>query len=837
MLDSALPIVAVIQPLLNAYQNNQQVILVAPPGAGKTTQIPLALLELHQQQQGRSGKILVIEPRRIAAVNAAKRMAYHLGESVGERVGYRVRLDVKVSDKTQVEVITDGVLLRLLQSDPELSGIDCIIFDEFHERNVNSDIALALSLYCRDLFRDDLPLKLIIMSATLDISSIEQFFSQQQLVAPLVCSEGKSFPVDIHYAEKNSDAGSLVRDAKHCVERVIEEQQGSVLVFMPGKKEINQLAQELSQLNLSTVQINPLMGDMPLAQQQEAVKPAPDGLRKIVIATNIAESSLTIDDVRIVVDGGYQRQARFDARSGLSRLHTVRISQASADQRTGRAGRTQSGLCYRLWNEQQQQLLALHSTPAIDESDLSDLALLLCDWGVDASELAWLSDPPQRHYQQALDLLQQLALVNDQQVLTALGQNVLQFAAHPRLAAMLLKAELLGLTTMGAQLAALLSERDPLNNNSADIEERLLWLNDDSNSLNKNAKHRLLKQADQFLKAMKAELKEAVSYEDISRAGLLLAFAYPDRIGQRKQGDNYTLSNGRGVQFHPENSCKRSAYLVAVDCGGKANNQRDMIFLAAAISLDNIKEHLQDYIHEATYTDWNSAGRFVASSRQRLGHLILSEQPLKQVGDDERVSALLHWLRETKLSVLPWDKNSLQLQARAALLNSVLEKQLPVIDNKALLDNLELFIAPYLHNVRDQQAIKQLNMLEILNAYLGWENTQQLKKMCPERFTLPSGNSYAIDYSQQPPVLAAKLQEFFGQIQTPAIINEQLPLMLHLLSPAGRPLQLTQDLKSFWQGAYSDVKKDMKGRYPKHPWPDDPLTALPSNKTKKRLEH
>ncbi len=823
----SLPIDEVLPEVHRALAVRDEAIVVAEPGAGKTTRIPLSLLNeswLAGQQ------ILLLEPRRIAARLAAQRMADLLGESVGETVGYRMRLESRVSNKTRVLVVTEGVLTRMLQSDPSLDGVGLVIFDEFHERSVDADLGLALTRYARALFRNERPLKLLVMSATLASDALSDALDR----APVVHSQGRSYPVEIFHRER-VERRDVVAAVSRCVLDCLREHQGSILVFLPGQGEI--LAVErllLEALTGSDVVIAPLYGALPLERQRAAIQPAPDGRRKVVLATDIAESSLTIEGVAVVVDSGWARKPTFETRLGMTRLTTQRISQASAKQRAGRAGRLGPGVAVRMWSVDQERDLPPFSAPEISDTDLAPLALQLMQWGVNVDELDWLDQPSVSGWQQAQHLLAELGACDKDGVITDHGKAMAALPAHPRLAHMLLKAESLGLVAVASEVAAVLSERDPAPTFGADLCQRLPL----NRLRNPSLRQRLQQQARQFQQLLggrpSATNARVSSQESI---GLCVALAYPERIAMQRQagGAAYQLANGRGAMLADDDSLRREPLLAVAHLGSSAGQANDRIFLAAPLGAQLFGDLLPPLVTRDV-VEWQDNGQLLVERQHVLGKLIFQRETLKSVDEAILKQALVQWIAEQGVDALPWREQDKNLRLRVACLRALdgSGSEWPDLSDNWLSQNLDLWLAPFLPVIRNIRQLQTLDLSAALLALLPWPMPRLLDEQAPTHLTLPTGSQAAIDYTQYPPVLAVKLQEMFGQRQTPCIANGRLQLTLHLLSPAGRPLQVTQDLDSFWRNAYSDVKKDMKGRYPKHPWPDDPLSAAPKRGTKKQ---
>lgn len=835
-----LPINAVLPELLCALEAHDEAVLEAPPGAGKTTGTPLPLLEA--KWLGKQ-TILLVEPRRLAAKAAAQRLAYQLGETVGKTVGYRVRLEQKVSAATRIEVITEGILTRRLQSDPALEGVGLVIFDEFHERNLEADLALALILDGRDVLRDEAPLKLLVMSATLDGKAIAELLGG----APRIRSEGRSYPITEYYRPVELGV-PIAEPVVRVIIEALTDQRGSLLVFLPGQREIQETARLLeAKLILSDVVIAPLYGDLPLPEQQRAIDPAPAGLRKIVLATAIAETSLTIEGISVVVDSGLSRSARFDPNLGINRLETRRLSKAAAKQRAGRAGRLGPGFCYRLWSDTEQAGLAAFADPEILQADLAPLALQLITWGVDdPAALSWLTPPPEANYEQACQLLESLQALQPQSHggyrLTAHGQQMAELPMHPRLAHLMISGAQLGHPQLAAEMAAILSDRDPLNGQtqSADIEERIDALHQPLKSLPGAVRGRFSR-AHQLSQRFNREIKNQnipLSPERPSASealALLLALAYPERIAARRQsgGNGYQLANGRGAELDAGDALQQHRFLACAQLSSVRNRRSDRIQLAAALPADIITQYLGSLVTTGQQVEWDkNENRLKAENQQRLGALILESRPA-EIDPAQKIPVICEQIRRHGIQWLQFNADTQALRARVNFIRTH-DNTWPDFSDAALEEHVEEWLGPYLHPVTTLGQLRQLDFLQILKAALPWPMPQQLDQLAPERYRVPSGSSIRIDYSSQPPVLAVKLQEMFGATQTPTI-GFGVALKLQLLSPAQRPLQVTQDLIGFWNNGYNEVKKEMKGRYPKHPWPDDPLTAPATARTKARM--
>ncbi|MBD1588959.1 ATP-dependent helicase HrpB [Pseudomonas typographi] len=837
---SALPIDAALPALLQALSDRHEVVLQAPPGAGKTTRVPLALLR-QPWLQGQA--IIMLEPRRLAARAAAQRLASELGEQVGETVGYRIRLESRVGPRTRIEVVTEGVLARRLQEDPSLDGVGLVIFDEFHLRNLEADLALALTLNGRGLFREDQPLKVLLMSATLEGERLSRLLDD----APIVTSEGRMYPVATIWG-RPQQPGEFIepRVVTACLD-ALAEQTGSILIFLPGQAEIRRVSQGLqgSLGDNQDILLCPLHGELDLGAQQAAIEPAPPGKRKVVLATNIAETSVTIDGVRVVIDAGLERVPRFDPRSGMTRLDTQRISKASATQRAGRAGRLEPGVCYRLWSEAQHEQLAGFSAPEVQQADLAGLALQLARWGVPPAQLKWLDMPPAAAFSQACDLLHRLGALQQGGQLTQHGQAMAALPAHPRIAHLLLRGHALGLASLACDMAALLGERDIQRGLGADVHSRLAILaaQPPAQRSEQGGVQRARKLAKQYRSMLRGPVTEAVTDPHHARwVGCLLALAYPDRIAQQRRanGAEYRLANGRAALFTEPDALVKYPWLVVADLGSRQGQREERIYLAAELDPGLFETALHDQLSQVDALDWDEREGVLRAERQtKVGELILETAPLPHIDEQMRGQALVNYVRRKGLALLPWSPALRQWQARVALLRSLdldthTTSEWPDLSDATLTATLEAWLAPYLGKVTRLSHFAQLDLASILRNLLPWPLPQQLEALAPQSLQVPSGSSIRIDYSEVPPILAVRLQELFGLGDTPRIANGRQVLKLHLLSPARRPVQVTQDLANFWRTTYADVKKDLKGQYPKHYWPDDPLLAEATAKAKPR---
>jgi len=826
----SLPIDEVLPALRLALAERHETVLEAPPGAGKTTRVPLALLN---EPWLAGQKILMLEPRRLAARAAAERLASELGEKVGETVGYRIRLDSKVGPNTRIEVVTEGILTRRLQHDPSLEGVGLLIFDEFHERSLDADLALALSLNGRELFRDEQPLKILLMSATLEGERLASLLDD----APILRSEGRMYPVAMRWGRPFVPGEFIEPRVVQTVLDAINDESGSLLVFLPGQAEIRRVNQQLADAlgSRSDILLCPLHGELDLAAQRAAIEPAPKGLRKVVLATNIAETSLTIDGVRVVIDAGLARVPRFDPGSGMTRLDTQRISRASATQRAGRAGRLEPGVCYRLWSEDQHAQLAAYGSAEILQADLAGLALQLARWGVAPEQLIWLDMPPSASYAQARQLLERLGALHGAK-LTAHGEAMAELPAHPRIAHLLIRGQDLGLAEMACDVAALLGERDILRGAGADVHSRLALLSGESRVARggQGGVQRARQLARQYRGYLRGKATQPVADPDHPRwLGALLALAYPDRIAlQRKPGGaEYRLANGRAAVFTESDVLMKHPWLVIADLGSRQGQREERIYLAAEFDAGLLDGVLSEQVSVVDQLDWDEREGVLRAERQRkVGELVLSREPLTGLDEAARTQALINLVRRKGLELLPWTPELRQWQARVALLRQLDmqaqgQSEWPDVSDAALLAGLEDWLAPYLGRVSRLSHFANLDLSSIVHNLLKWPLPQRLDELAPHHIKVPSGSSVRLDYSEQPPILAVRLQELFGLADTPRIAGGRQVVKLHLLSPARRPVQVTQDLANFWRSTYAEVKKDLKGRYPKlfhklDPWVD-----------------
>ena len=801
------PVDDILGQLRDALAGNACAVLVAAPGAGKTTRVPLALRD---EPWLLDKKIVMLEPRRLAARASAKRMADTLSEQVGETIGYTVRLERKISNRTRIEVVTEGILTRRLQNEPELPDTGLLIFDEFHERSLDGDFGLALALEVQRSLRDDL--KILVMSATLDATRLCAHLGN----APLINAEGRMFPVGVTHLTRPTRF-TLIDDTVKAVVRALRETKASLLVFLPGEGEIRRTVEALSRSGLPQgVDVFPLYGALSFAEQDEAIRPAASGRRKIVLATTIAETSLTIEGIEAVIVVGLKRSPRFDPSSGMTALETVRVSQASAEQRKGRAGRLSPGHCYRLWPEAEHKALSPHDEPETRVADLAQLALEMAHWGVAAADgLPWLEAPPAAAFAQAQDLLRNLAALDGRCAITVHGRDMVRLPLHPRLAHMVVKAKALGCGKQAAETAALISERDGLpRDTSVDLETRLTHIRG-------SARERIKQVARQIGDLLKADSDGG----EVSH-GVLLGFAYPDRIAQRR-GSRFRMANGGGAVV-PEHDPLAKCEFIAIAL--LDNAQADAkVFLAAEISRAEIETHFSDLILTRDTAGWDAKQNAVlAMERRMLGAIVLDEKLLPSPDPDIVVAGMVQGLRQLGLSALPWSEAATGLRSRVAFLKrSLPELPWPDFGDASLLASVEDWLSPYLAGMSRKAHLSGLDMLAILRGLVDHALLSKIEKLAPTRMEVPGGGQYKIDYAVDgDPVLSVRLQEMFGMKSAPQIAEGRARLKIVLLSPGGKPVAVTQSMETFWVNGYPDVRKDMRGRYPKHSWPEDPLTAV-----------
>jgi ATP-dependent RNA helicase HrpB len=848
---SGLPIDEVLPELRAVLREHASAVLMAPPGAGKSTVVPLVLAE---ESWAAGKRILMLEPRRLAARAVALRMAQTLGEDVGRTVGYRMRLDTRVSRDTRIEVVTEGVLTRMLQSDPALDGVAAVLFDEYHERSLQADLGLALTLDARENVAPEL--KILVMSATLEGAAVSRLLGD----APVVTAHGRTFPVAMRYAgkglpplpETGAGRGRLESPealTARMVRLALQEERGDLLVFLPGAREIHRVRALLAGAVAAfasggnELRLLPLYGDLASEEQEAALTPGRPGSRRVVLATNIAETSLTIPGVRVVVDSGLVRRLRFDPATGMSRLETERISRASAEQRQGRAGRVEPGVCYRAWSESAQRSLAPFSAAEIVEADLAPLALELAGWGVrDAGGLRWLDPPPAAMLASARDLLERLGALDAGGRLTPHGRDMTRLSVHPRLAHMLLRAKETDSLPLAADLAALLSERDLLRGTEAardtDIRARIEALRGESESggIDRAASQRARRSARDLLRQL------GTATGSVPRAGCtaggLLALAFPDRIGRRRAGGEgrFTLANGRGAHFAEPQALSRQELIVAVDLDDRERDAR--IRLAAPVSREEIDAQLGSRLVRSDSVEWNPREQAVLARRiLRLDALVLEESALPEVPPEQARTAMLEGIRQLGVASLPWSREARDLQARVAFVRRLGagDERWPDLADAALVAAIGDWLGSWLDGITRREHLVRIPLLDALLARLSWDERRALDTLAPTHLAVPSGSRIHIDYSDESaPAVSVRLQEVFGLETTPRLGGGRVPITFKLLSPAQRPVQVTRDLASFWRGAYAEVRKDMRGRYPKHYWPENPLEAEPARGVRRR---
>jgi len=830
---NTLPITHVIPKVKEKLLTHNRLVLQAPPGAGKTTALPLALLD-EPWLEGK--KILMLEPRRLAVRSSAARMAEILGEKVGERIGYQVKMDSVQSKKTKILIVTEGILTRKLQHDPSLEDVALVIFDEFHERSLHADLSLALTLESQSVLREDL--KILIMSATLNTTAISGLLDN----APIVQSEGRAYPVERMYLDATTPQPKpkeLPSYVARLILKCLEQEEGNILVFLAGVRQIKGVEKLLLEAKLKDVYVSTLYGNLSKEAQDRAIKAPPQGTRKVVLSTNIAQTSLTIEGIKIVIDSGIQNVSVFNPFSGMNKLESQFISQDSATQRAGRAGRLSAGKAYHLWHK--SKILLKHDSPEILSADLCQLVLELALWGCDdVRSLSWLDMPPITAVHHAKTLLTELGALDKEGHITPHGEAMSSYGLHPRLAHMMLKAKVLNLSYEASLLAVLITEKEILTNSyaNADLRERVQILHDVAQKRNVNSRFVNIKQCQHLLKSVKkvglasADQNHQNKNINTELLGVLLAFAYPDRVAQLRhaKGSTYLLSNGKGAHLHSDDTLFNSFYLVISDLDAKSTNAT--IYKALSLSLGHIEEHLETTTIERV--TWNEEQERVEVRKvEILGKLTLKEMQLKSTDNPEITEVLLDEIEAMGLEVLRWSKEATRLRERVNFLHYH-EVSFPNFSDAYLEENLETWLAPYLTNISTLKAIQNLDLQNILLGQLSYEQTQKLETLAPAKLKVASGSNIAIDYSNPTqPILAVRLQEMFGTTETPSVMSGKVKLMLHLLSPAHKPMQITQDLQSFWANTYTDVKKDLRGKYKRHYWPDDPLEAKATSRTKK----
>lgn len=817
--DTPLPIDAVLDDLSRTLGAHNAAVLVAPPGAGKTTRVPLALLDA---PWARAKKIIVLEPRRIAARASADRMAKSLGERAGETVGYRVRFGSKISRATRIEVVTEGIFTRQILEDPELSGVAAVLFDEFHERSLDADMGLALARDVQLGLREDL--RILVMSATLDGARVAKLLGD----APVVESEGRAFPVETRYLGRKADA-PIERQMADAIAWALRADSGSVLAFLPGAAEIRRTQNFLGErVQDASIEIVPLFGALDAAVQDRAIAPAAKGTRKVVLATSIAETSLTIEGVRIVVDSGLARVPRYEPDIGLTRLETVRAARAAVDQRRGRAGRTEAGVCYRLWDEPQTASLAPYTQPEILSADLSSLVLDLAQWGVaDPAALSFLDPPPQPAWKEAKSLLSELNALDGDGRITVEGKSLRALALPPRLARMIVDSHPAGAGEEAAEIAAILTERG-LGGDSADLEHRREQFRRDRSPRAVSARELARRWAAQVAASEKAGQQEALS------TGLMLAYAFPDRVARNRGNGSFVLANGRGAAVEQTSSLARAPYIAVGEMTGTAASGR--ILLAAQITEDDIERHFAEHIDSVDEISFDRGAMALRARRKRVLHAItLSEMTLAVSPSEETARIFADGLIAAGLDRLPWSKAAKQWRDRVMFLRKAEGEGWPDLSDDGLIARREDWLVPALYDKIALKDISAGDLSDALMAQLPWEMHARLEREAPTHFEAPTGSVLAIDYeAEQGPTIAVRLQELFGLNTHPSIAAGKVPLVLELLSPAQRPVQVTRDLPGFWRGSYAAVRSDLRGRYPRHPWPEDPASAIPTRRVKPR---
>lgn len=819
-----LPIESILPDLLRTIEKTPTVLLSAPPGAGKTTRVPIALAG---EGWLRGRKLILLEPRRLAARRAAEYMSSQLQESVGQTVGYRIRGESRVSPDTRIEVVTEGILTRIIQEDPSLSNIGCIIFDEFHERSIHADLGLALSLDVQEHIREDL--RILIMSATLDGVRLSTILND----APLVQSAGRAFPVVTKYLLEPV-TGQIEKAVAEKTLQALDEHEGDILVFLPGQREIRRVSSLLEERSLpETIHIHHLFGEAGYRHQQAAITPVAAPYRKVILSTSIAETSLTIDGVRVVVDSGLARSARFDPRRGMTGLVTLPLSRATADQRQGRAGRQAPGVCYRLWTEAAHRGLQQYPQPEILTADLAPLALELSRWGSpDGGSLRFIDRPPAAHLEQARTLLISLGAIDSAGKIAPHGTAIASLPTHPRLAHMMIRARELGHGSMACDVAALLEEREILTARTKDeVDFSSRWHAFQTGSgADRTTRERVRAQSRRFREALRARYQ----VEDEDLLGIFLALAYPERIGKRREGspNRFQLAGGTGAVLPSGSLLSREKFLAIAEVDGFGNEVR--VFLAAPVREDDLKSVFGHQIREEDEVLWSAEKEAVVARKvQRLGAIVFSEGSGRADGE-KATRAMVEGIRQMGLDALPWNRDSRGIRVRSEWIRArgIAPAGWPDTSSEALTHNLEAWLGPSLHGISQRDQLKNLDLVAGLRRLFTSIQWADLDRLAPSHIGLPSGSRIPLKYeSQETPVLAVKLQELFGQTESPRIGGMRIPVVIHLLSPAGRPLAVTQDLKSFWTNTYHEIRTQLRARYPKHYWPEDPLQAKPTNRT------
>jgi ATP-dependent helicase HrpB len=820
--DTPLPIDAVLDDLSRTLGSHNTAVLVAPPGAGKTTRVPLALLD---EPWTKDKKIIVLEPRRIAARASAERMAHTLGERVGDTVGYRVRFGTKVSRATRIEVVTEGIFSRQILDDPELNGVAAVLFDEFHERSLDADLGLALARDAQTGLREDL--RILVMSATLDGARVAKLLGE----APVIASEGRAFAVETRYLGRKTDV-QVERQMADAIATALRADSGSVLAFLPGAAEIRRTERWLvERTHDPSIEIVPLFGALDASVQDRAIAPSVKGHRKVVLATSIAETSLTIEGVRIVVDSGLSRVPRYEPDIALTRLETVRASRAAVDQRRGRAGRTEPGVCYRLWDEPQTASLAAYTQPEILSVDLSSLVLDLAQWGVsDPATLAFLDAPPAPALKEARELLRELGALDADGRITEEGKSLRALALPPRLARMIVDAHRLGAGRAAAEIAAVLTERG-LGGNQVDLDIRLEAFRRDRSPRAEAARGQAQRWASQVAAS---DQNGVASDEEQPSNGVMLALAFPDRVAKNRGNGSFILANGRGAAIEQTSALSRAPFIAVAELTGTA--QQGRILLAAAITQGEIEKHLTDQIEVLDEISFDRGAMALRARRKKTLHAItLLEAPLALEPSEVTARVLADGLVSVGLDSLPWSKQLKQWRDRVMFLRAAegASSEWPDLTDDTLVTQREKWLVPALYDKTSLKAFSAGDLSEALQTLLPWQLRARLEREAPTHFEAPTGTELAIDYeAEQGPTIAVRLQELFGLNTHPSIAKGAIPLVIELLSPAHRPVQVTRDLPGFWRGSYAAVRSDLRGRYPRHPWPEDPASAMPTRRVK-----
>ena len=867
-----LPIDEIIPRIQSSLAEHNNLVILAPPGAGKTTRVAPALLGAYSGEEGGKAwekgeapdwlgenKIIMLEPRRLATRGAAARIALELGEKVGETAGYRIRFENKVSRKTRIEVVTEGILTRRLQTDPELTGVGVLIFDEFHERSLQTDLGLALALDIQSALREDL--RIIIMSATLDPGPVAKLLNQ----APVLESQGRAYPVQIDYQGADDlDKRGILQNCEKAIIHSLEADKGDLLVFLPGAGEIRGLARRLEESRgkvRADFQICPLYGELKMEEQDRAIRPDPRGRRKVVLATPIAETSLTIEGISVVIDSGFCRLPVFDPGSGFTRLETRVITKDSAAQRAGRAGRLGPGKTYRLWSEWTQSRLEERRRPEIQGADLADLVLNLAEWGAEAATLRWLDPPPPPHLENARRLLIALEAIDEQGAITAAGKQMNRLPLHPRLAHVLVRAASFTNLALACDLAALLSEKDILRRDPNSFEPPAWSLDERLELLEEfrlsghgpGADQRALSRVEQVARQIFNLARDKQNQSNDSTrsrgaapsSGVLLGFAYPDRIAGRRPGskNRYHLSSGKGAALpDPRKDAALSEgedypeFLVAAHLSG--DKRESKIYLGARLTRAEIQEFFQARLSVTETVAWDPREKIVRAERRlSLGKLSVESTPLEEVDPALLQVGMLTGIRQMGLSCLPWGDETKELLLRIQFLRNQNPDSsatpFPDFSDETLFTELETWLTPFLGGARRANDLTNIDLKSALTSRMDYALLKELDELAPTHITVPSGSNIRLQYEANQVILSVKLQELFGLSVTPSVNGGRTPLTLHLLSPARRPIQITKDLAGFWKNTYPEVKKELMGRYPKHPWPEDPLTAPPSAKTKR----